>query len=235
MASAFFFERRSSISSSFESGRPKMTLRSLARARPRAGSRDGRRLARDQLARAHVAEVRSVRPVDADPPIAGLSALERPPSPDQDSVSRSRRIGTGRSRGPMTRLTGAGGSRRSRNATPAACAQPAPVKAALSAASKHESVTVTAIPATTRMMAASTSRRARSSVSPVASVGSSGDGPVHPGSVSAGGTEPERPPSTNRGMRSGGRSTTAQYLRDRRPSANQFRPSGIESVARSRC
>ena len=47
----------------------------------------------------------------------------------------------------MTRLTGAGGSCRNRNATPAACAHAAPVKAAPSAPSKQHSVMVTAIPA----------------------------------------------------------------------------------------
>ena len=58
-----------------------------------SGPRDRCRLARDQLVRAGVAEVRGVRPIDADPPVARLSALERPPSADHDSISRRRQPG----------------------------------------------------------------------------------------------------------------------------------------------
>ena len=46
----------------------------------------------------------------------------------------------------MTSLTGAGGSRRSRKATPADCAHAAAVNAAPSAASRQHSVMLTAKP-----------------------------------------------------------------------------------------
>ena len=135
------------------------------------GSRDGRRLAGDQLVGAGIPEERCVRPLDANPPVAGLAALERAPTPDHDPDSTTAR-GSGRSRGPITRLTGSAGSRRRRKAIPAACAQTAPVNAAPSPASRQHSVIVTATPARTSEMATSISSNARSRGSPATEVGS---------------------------------------------------------------
>ena len=144
----------------------------------------GRRLTGDHLVGAGIPEERGVRPLDADPAVARLSALERLPTPDHGSVSDLAMTG-GRSLGPMTRLTGAGGSRRRRNAMPAACAQTAPVNAAPSAASKQHSVMVTATPAKTSEMATSISSSACSSGSPAAEMGRWVIVPSMPLSVSA--------------------------------------------------
>ena len=76
MARAFFFDRRSPISSSFASGRPKTTWRTRASGPPGRRPRHRGRLSRDQRPGSRIAEVRGVRALDADTAVAGLAALE---------------------------------------------------------------------------------------------------------------------------------------------------------------
>ena len=104
IASAFFFDRRSSNSSSFDNGRPKTTARNRASARPHPFVGRTPPHWRPSVG-AGIPEERGVRPLDADPAVARLSALERLPTPDHGSVSDLAMTG-GRSLGPMTRLTG---------------------------------------------------------------------------------------------------------------------------------
>ena len=159
-----------------------------------------------------------MRAFDPDAPVPGLATLELPTTADHDSISRTRRTGTGRSRGPITRLTGADGSCRNRNATPAACAQAAPVKAAPSAAVETAQGDGHGDPGNDKgdgsvdlqecSLERVTGRRC----------GQPGDGPIHRLSVSAGRAEPERPLSTNCGHAV---SNGAQQLLNIRPRAGQ--------------
>ena len=76
IASAFFFDSRSPISSSFDSGRPKTTARrARAAGRGRCAARWPPRLATSWPGPG-VAEIRRVRPLDADAPVRRLAALQ---------------------------------------------------------------------------------------------------------------------------------------------------------------
>ena len=78
MASAFVFERRSPISSSEASGRPKSTRRAPGREAAPGAQLHVRLGPRLERARGRVPEVLALRPLDADPPIARLLALQAP-------------------------------------------------------------------------------------------------------------------------------------------------------------
>ena len=140
IASAFFFERRSSDLLLVRQRPPEDDGPEPGEGATASRPRDGRRLARDQLARAGVAEVRGMRPFDANPPVARLSALERPPSPDHDSISergdRDRPEPRSDDEADRARAAHAAGGTRRRRPAP----RQRPVNAAPSAPSRQHSV-----------------------------------------------------------------------------------------------
>ena len=87
IASAFFFDRRSSNSSSFDSGRPKRSARTRARARPRRSAGRMPPLVATSWPWGRCTGRRVRGAVRRDPPVAGLAALEGAPTPDHDPDS----------------------------------------------------------------------------------------------------------------------------------------------------
>ena len=222
IASAFFFDRRSSISSSFESGRPNTTARMRASALPRpVRGTDAASRATSWLGpvyRKNGACGRSTR-TRRSPAFRPWSGRRPPITTPSRSQSR---WGRGRRRGPMTMLSDADGLRSRWKATPAVCAQTAPVKAAASAASRKHSVTVTATPArTSAIRDVDLQERTLERVTDTLSW-QPRDGPIHRMSVATKHTNPERSMSANCTTAIRHRSISTQYSPASHPDTASF-------------